>query len=185
MSPDQDLTTRQRNQPHDSKQGRRRRSRQPRSRECLLKGCGRAFRPGHPMARYCARSVGGKRDSGRNGRAGNDGGSRRTGGRSGSNKAFVIENGWGLLDVEHRARKMRRVGHHKPHQLNFFSNTCDRPGCYEGFERNRRSPLQRFCCHGCRRALERALERERRWRERGQGWAQARSLAARSASLRL
>ncbi len=54
MSPDQDLTTRQRNQPHDNKQIQRRRSRQPRSRECLLKGCGRMFRPEHPMARYCS-----------------------------------------------------------------------------------------------------------------------------------
>src|SRR5438128_12598054 len=65
----------------------------------------------------------------------------------------------------------------------FFGDTCDRPGCYEGFERNRRSPLQRFCCHDCRRALERVLERERRWRERGQ--TQAGSLPARSWSLRL
>ena len=54
MSPDQDLTTRQRNQPQDNKQDRRRPARQPRSRECLLKGCGRMFRPAHPMARYCS-----------------------------------------------------------------------------------------------------------------------------------
>ena len=60
MSPDQDPTTRQRNQPHDSKQGQRRRSRQPRSRECLLKGCGRMFRPEHPMARYCSEECRGK-----------------------------------------------------------------------------------------------------------------------------
>src|SRR5437899_7193712 len=51
---------------------------------------------------------------------------------------------------------------------NFFGDTCDRPGCYENFERSRRSPLQRFCSHNCRRALERVLERERRWRQRGQ-----------------
>src|SRR6266705_1204544 len=60
MSPDQDLTTRQRNQLQDNKQGRRRPARQPRSRECLLKGCGRAFRPGHPMARYCSKECRGK-----------------------------------------------------------------------------------------------------------------------------
>src|SRR5438128_11305659 len=54
MSPDQDLTPRQRNELQDNKEGRRRPARQPRSRECLLKGCGRAFRPGHPMARYCS-----------------------------------------------------------------------------------------------------------------------------------
>ena len=49
---------------------------------------------------------------------------------------------------------------------NFFSCSCDRPGCYEEFDRTRRSPLQRFCSHACRHALERVLERERRWRER-------------------
>jgi hypothetical protein len=30
--------------------------------------------------------------------------------------------------------------------------------------RERRSPLQRFCSHTCRRALERVRERERRWK---------------------
>jgi hypothetical protein len=72
-----------------------------------------------------------------------------------------------------------RVGHHKVHRRIFFVNTCDRPGCYERFERTRRSPLQRFCSHDCRRALERVLERERRWKKRGQARiAGAKSLAA-------
>jgi len=31
--------------------------------------------------------------------------------------------------------------------------------------RQRRSPLQRFCSHACRRALERVQERERHWKE--------------------
>ena len=35
------------------------------------------------------------------------------------------------------------------------SSSCDRPGCYESFERTRRSPLQRFCTGACRRALYR------------------------------
>jgi len=30
------------------------RTRRPRSRMCLLKGCGRVFRPEHPLARYCS-----------------------------------------------------------------------------------------------------------------------------------
>lgn len=46
-----------------------------------------------------------------------------------------------------------------------FDHSCDRPGCYEGFVRARRSPLQRFCSHACRRALERVQERERRWKQ--------------------
>lgn len=32
----------------------RRRVRRPRSRVCLLKGCGRVFRPDHPLTRYCS-----------------------------------------------------------------------------------------------------------------------------------
>jgi len=30
------------------------RARRPRSRMCLLKGCGRVFRPEHPLVRYCS-----------------------------------------------------------------------------------------------------------------------------------
>ena len=56
MSPtSQDPSTRQRKQlPGTEQQQVQRRSRQPRSRECLLKGCGKIFRPRHPMARYCS-----------------------------------------------------------------------------------------------------------------------------------
>ena len=35
--------------PHEKKRARR-----PRKRMCLLKGCGRVFRPEHPLARYCS-----------------------------------------------------------------------------------------------------------------------------------
>jgi hypothetical protein len=31
--------------------------------------------------------------------------------------------------------------------------------------RQRRSPLQRFCSHKCRRAMERVWERERHWQQ--------------------
>ena len=47
----------------------------------------------------------------------------------------------------------------------FFDHCCDRPGCYESFVPQRRSPLQRFCSHTCRSALERVQERERRWKQ--------------------
>lgn len=78
MSPKEDWTSRQRNQlqstkpqnlqdakpqkppdnrqqKHQGKKGERReQGREPRSRECLLKGCGEWYRPKHPMARYCS-----------------------------------------------------------------------------------------------------------------------------------
>jgi len=34
--------------------GRRRQARRPRRRVCLLKGCGRVFRPQQALARYCS-----------------------------------------------------------------------------------------------------------------------------------
>ena len=55
MSPTrQDPSTRQRKQLPGTERQVRRRARQPRSRECLLKGCGKIFRPRHPKARYCS-----------------------------------------------------------------------------------------------------------------------------------
>ncbi len=57
MDPDKDSPTPAKNQDVRSTprtQGGQRRARRPRSRVCLLKGCGRAFRPRQPMARYCS-----------------------------------------------------------------------------------------------------------------------------------
>jgi len=44
-------------------------------------------------------------------------------------KAFVIENGWGCWTWNIAPGKCGAWVINKPHQLNFFSNTCDRPGC--------------------------------------------------------
>jgi hypothetical protein len=43
---------------------------------------------------------------------------------------------------------------------------CSRPGCYELFLAEHRSPLKKFCSCSCRRALRRVIEREQRWRRR-------------------
>ena len=40
---------------------------------------------------------------------------------------------------------------------------CSRPGCYELFPPDRRSPLKKFCCALCREALRRVRQREARW----------------------
>jgi hypothetical protein len=55
-------------------------------------------------------------------------------------------------------------GHHKATFSEEFM--CHRPGCYERFSLQPRSPCQRFCGALCRHALRRVLERERRWRRR-------------------
>jgi len=57
MGPDQDSPVPSENQAAGTilrSHGRWRRARRPRSRVCLLKGCGRVFRPQQPMARYCS-----------------------------------------------------------------------------------------------------------------------------------
>ena len=43
--------------------------------------------------------------------------------------------------------------------------SCDRPGCYEGFDRSSRSPWQRFCSALCRRALRLVRLRDKRWQD--------------------
>ena len=61
MGPDKDSPVRPKNQATGSRLGswgRRRRARRPRRRVCLLKGCGRVFRPQQPMTRYCSAACG-------------------------------------------------------------------------------------------------------------------------------
>jgi hypothetical protein len=61
MGPDKDSPVRPKNQATGSRLGSwgcRRRARRPRRRVCLLKGCGRVFRPQQPMARYCCAACG-------------------------------------------------------------------------------------------------------------------------------
>jgi hypothetical protein len=49
----EDPSTQSQNQATEKNPQRVRRARHPRSRICLLKGCGRSFRPEHPLTRYC------------------------------------------------------------------------------------------------------------------------------------
>jgi hypothetical protein len=59
MGPDKDSLTPAKNQAARSTprtRGGLRWARRPRHRVCLLKGCGRVFRPQQPMARYCSES---------------------------------------------------------------------------------------------------------------------------------
>jgi hypothetical protein len=54
MAPGEDCPTSPKNQPPAKVTWRKRRARRPRRRVCLLKGCGRVFRPQQPLARYCS-----------------------------------------------------------------------------------------------------------------------------------
>jgi hypothetical protein len=54
MGPAEDPSSRLGNQGKGSCPQCEPRSRRPRRRICLLKGCGRVFRPDHPLTRYCS-----------------------------------------------------------------------------------------------------------------------------------
>ena len=46
-----------------------------------------------------------------------------------------------------------------------FSDFCDRPGCYDPRPASTRAP-SRYCSQGCRQAVRRVLDRERKWLRR-------------------
>ena len=142
---------------------RKRFARRPRMRRCLLKGCEQRFHPRQARQRYCSE---GCREAARKwsrwnaqqryrttrvGQEKRNGQSRRYRERVKTRKSAEPEA------VSEAARVITKE--------HFFEHTCERPGCYEGFARHRRSPLQRFCSRACRRALERVQERERHWKE--------------------
>lgn len=137
--------------------------RRPRTRHCLLKGCEQRFRPSRAWWRYCSPPC---REQARKwaewkaqqayrstakGKAKRNRQSRRY------RERLKTRSAWKKNAVPQLARVIPK---------NFFAGSCDRPGCYEYFVRQPRSPRQRFCSHPCRRALERVWERERRWRGR-------------------
>ncbi len=138
------------------KQGAGRRKgavRKPRARWCLLKGCEQHFHPLRARQRYCSPEC---REGARKRSEWKAQQKYRTT-RVGKQK----RNG---QSRHHRERvKRRKAAEPEPvsetagnHSGTIFSSTaCDRPECYERFARQRRSPLQRFCCAACRRAPER------------------------------
>ena len=120
MSPRQDRSTPQRKQSQGKGQKTRRRSRQPRSRECLLKGCGKRFRPTHPIGRYCSE------ECRRKARQWSQWKSRQRWRRSENGRKKRLQQ-----SVRHRerlrmtgralsGRKAVRVGHHKLRRPRFF-----------------------------------------------------------------
>lgn len=148
----------------------RTRARRPRARLCLLKGCERSFRPLVPQQRYCSLACRQAAACWRRWRA--------------QKKYRTTEKGKQRRQAQSHRRRERirdrrkqgqdqrlsnesgpapplRVGN--PPGANSEVSACDRPGCYELFARERRSPLQRFCSCGCRNALRRVVEREIRW----------------------
>lgn len=130
---------------------------------CLLKGCEKRFSPRHPLSRYCsaecvhAARLWSRRLAGRRYRSSEGGKACRR--RQSSRYRERVR--------QRREEVESPLGCGEGHQETSGSEriSCSRPGCYERFSPERRSPLKRFCCALCRKALRRVRQREARW-----GW---------------
>lgn len=132
-----------------------------RRRICLMKGCEEWFSPHHPLARYCSE---GCREA-----------ARRWSRWQAARRYRASEHGKQCRRQQasryrQRVRQRReacdeaqasREGHQEA--ADFGKIACCRPGCYELFPPERRSPLKKFCSCLCREALRRVHKREARW----------------------
>jgi hypothetical protein len=130
-----------------------------------LKGCEQWFYPHHPRARYCSQAC---CDAAR------DWSVWQAARRYRATEAGKERRREQARRYRERVRQRREAaeqsaaceGHQKAE--NSEKIPCSRPGCYELFSPVRRSPLKRFCCALCRKALRRVRQREARW-----GWRDA------------
>lgn len=150
---------------HPQNQERRRTcaSRRPRTRRCLLKGCPRRFRPQRASERYCSHAcrlaaLKWTRWKAQQTYRATEVGKDKRKAQCRRHRGRVKSRGKQVLQAAAEAARVIS-------QKIFCDSSCDRPGCYEMFERSRRSPQQRFCSKECRRAMERVWERERRWKQ--------------------
>jgi hypothetical protein len=132
-----------------------------RARICLLKGCEKWFSPRHPLSRYCSEAC---RQA-----------ARRWSLWQAARRYRASERGKELRRQQscryrERVRQRQEVVEPPPvvsegHQEEAGSEKipCSRPGCYECFPPEQRSPLKRFCSCFCREALRRVRRREVRW----------------------
>ncbi len=153
------------------------------SRECLLKGCGKWFQPACSRARYCSPECQEAAYHWRRWRAARQ--YRTTPGGQARRRAQCCryrvrkrecqhsENST-PVDADQPVDAERPVDSEPPREgqraaeipQNPGTCACDRPGCYDLFVRQPRSPDQHFCSSACRQALRRVLDRERRLRAR-------------------
>ncbi len=139
----------------------------PRWRTCLLEGCGRRFLPDCGRRHYCSEAC---REAARRWSAwkaqqryrSSEQGRERRREQSARWRERRREAGKPLRNPPADPARRSCVGHAQGVGEKI---SCDRPGCYGGFEASPRSPRQRFCSPLCRRALRSAWAREERWRE--------------------
>ena len=135
-----------------------------RARICLLKGCEKWFSPPHPLSRYCSKAcaeaarVWSRRLAAGRYRASEKGKQRRR-----QQSCRYRER---VRQRQEAAPLPSPVGEGHQGAADSEKIPCSRPGCYELFLPERRSPLKKFCCALCRQALRRVRQREARWQQR-------------------
>lgn len=154
----------------------------PRPRRCLLKGCERWFRPGHPACRYCSSacqqaarrwrrwraqqkyraSVHGRQQRGQQARRYR----QRQRSRLRWHRPAVDTWAAGAAAAAEVAAAAREGKRRAEKRDEVCLRPCARPGCYVLFAVGAPSNPRCFCCALCRRALRRVLDREARWRRR-------------------
>jgi len=137
-------------------------------RRCLLKGCGCDFKPSCARRRYCSEAfqAAARRwqqwkaqqqyRRSKKGRAARREQSRRWRARQREKQQTAPNPPPEKASEGHHLGSRRRLGK---------KISCDRPGCYEGFDRSSRSPWRRFCSALCQTALRLARLRDRRWQD--------------------
>lgn len=124
-----------------------------RTRQCLLKGCEKSFRPECVLQRYCGKSC-------------------QEAARAWSIKRSRERYRKTTKGIEHRREQSQRYRRNKKehktlregdHPKINLGEICARPGCYERVLPTRRSPTKRYCCIKCYQAVRRVVEREKRW----------------------
>lgn len=149
---------------HDCHQPERQAPCHCRPRICLLKGCERWFRALRALARYCSKAC---RQAARKWSLWQAAKRYRA-----SDKGKECRRQQGCR-YRQRVRQRREAAQEQlaaceGHQEEAAAEKipCSRPGCYELFPPQRRSPLKKFCCALCRLALRRVRQRETRWQRR-------------------
>jgi len=141
-------------------------------RVCLLKGCERPFQPSHPLSRYCSRSCqDAARDwqrwrAARRYRSTAHGQQQRREQSRRYRERQRLRRAAKAAEQAAAAANEREGQRYEDFSADFSGTPCRRPGCYELFQPQSRSPLQCFCCSSCRQALRRVRQREARWRHR-------------------
>ena len=141
-------------------------ARRPRRRQCLLKRCEVRFAPVHALSRYCSEACRKAACRWSRWRAARRYRSTEAGRRVRREQARryrerVRERQQHTSETASAGPDDACEGHQ--YQTDSKKIACSRPGCYELFAAQSRSPLKKFCTALCRQALRRVLRREAVW----------------------